>query len=219
MLTVCCIEQGNYLGHGNEYVASLAAAVGRHLSLRHRIVAFTDRPQLRFAAGGFEMFSLPHPGLTGWFNKLSVFKPGVFADGERVLYIDLDTIIAGSLDEIASYAGEFAMLEDLVFPNQLASGVMAWRGGFGAEIWQSYARAGYPSHDLSGDQGWIMHALKASKVQADCLQDLYPGQIVSYKLSGGVLSPFARVLAFHGRPRPHEISDGWVPHFWGGDRA
>ncbi len=212
MLTVCCIEQGNYLGCGARYVGNLQRAVERHLSLPHRFLCLSDAddPNVR---------PLPHPGLKGWFNKLSLFKPGVFADGERVLYIDLDTIIAGSLDEIAAYAGEFAMLEDLVFPNQLASGVMAWRGGFGAEIWQSYARAGYPSHDLAGDQGWIMHALKAGKTQADCLQDLYPGQIVSYKLSGGVLSPFARVLAFHGRPRPHEISDGWVPHFWGGDKA
>ena len=216
MLTVCCVESSNYLGRGWQYVCNLRAAVARHLSIPHRFVIFTEG---QWQMGSYpptadypiETRPLPHPGLTGWMNKLALFKPGVFAEGERVLFLDLDTLITGSLDEIASYAGEFALLEDVIFPGQWGSGVMAWRGGFGANIFQSYLAAGCPDVK-GGDQVRISRQVK----RADLLQDLYPNQIASYKMSGGVLSPHTRIVAFHGVPRPHDVTEGWVPALWAG---
>jgi hypothetical protein len=223
MLTVACVDVGfpeGYLDRGREYVDGLYWAVRKHLSGPHRFVCFTDS-LIRYGLHPYEVVKVPYPGLKGWMNKLALFKPGVFEEGERVLYLDLDTVVAGSLDDIASYDGEFAMLEDLLFPNLLASGVMAWRGGFGAHIWESYAKAGMPENVLwrgfnfGGDGAWIgQHAGRV-----DRLQDLYPNQIASYKVSGGVLSPQTRVVCFHGRPRPHEIESGWVPALWKGKTA
>lgn len=206
-LTVCCVDAGNYLGQGGRYVDNLFRAVRRNLSQPHQFVCFTDH------TWGLNedvwAQTLPHPGLDGWMNKLSLFKPGVFADGERVLYLDLDTVITGSLDEIASYAGAFAMLEDVIYLDRLGSGVMAWRGGFGANIFQSYLAAGCPTV-AGGDQVWIAEHVS----RPDRLQDLYPNQIASYKMSAEVLSPQTRIVAFHGSPRPHEVSTGWVPALW-----
>jgi hypothetical protein len=150
-------------------------------------------------------------------NKLALFRPGVFAEGERVLYLDLDTVITGSLDDIAAYDGEFAMLEDVIYPGQWGSGIMAWRGGFGADLWEAYEAAGFPEVP-GGDQAWIMGRAMQSGLKPDLLQDLYPGQIASYKMSGGVLAPQTRVVCFHGVPRPHEIETGWVPALWSGRR-
>jgi hypothetical protein len=220
MLTVACVDVGlpyGYLDRGRQYVDALWRAVKANLSLPHRFVCFTDNMP-RYGLHPYEVRKVPHPDLKGWMNKLALFKPGVFADGERVLYLDLDTVITGSLDGIAAYAGEFAMLEDLTFPQLRASGVMAWRGGFGAHIWESYVEAGMPENvrfegfNFGGDGAWIMgHAGRM-----DVLQDLYPNQIASYKVSGGVLSPQARVVCFHGVPRPHEVESGWVPALWKG---
>lgn len=217
-LTVACLNAGDYLGRGSEYVGNLFNAWVRHLiGVPSRFICFSDdgNPQ---DLGYYAKRPLPYPGLKGWMNKLALFKPGVFEDGERVLYLDLDTVITGSLDEIAFYDGEFAMLQDLWFPQLRASGVMAWRGGFGAHIWESYAAAGFPAdvrfdgYTFGGDGAWIAQHVP----RADVLQDLYPGQIASYKVSAGMLAPQTRVCAFHGTPRPHEINSGWVPAMWKG---
>jgi hypothetical protein len=227
MLSVVCVDVGEpcgYLDRGRQYVDALYHAVRRHLSVPHRFVCFTDNMP-RYGLHPYHVRLVPSadrfvPSARGYMNKLALFRPGVFAEGERVLYLDLDTVITGSLDDIASYDGEFAMLQDLMFPQLRASGVMAWRGRFGGHIWESYAAAGFPRHvnfegfNYGGDGAWIMqHA-----PNADVLQDLYPGQIASYKMSGGVLAPQTRVVCFHGVPRPHEIETGWVPALWSGRR-
>jgi hypothetical protein len=216
MLTVCCVNAGNYLGRGDEYIANLYWCI--QLERPYRFVCFSDGDHPGID-GGYEQRPLPYPGLKGWMNKLALFKPGVFEEGERVFYLDLDTVIAGGLDDIAAYDGEFAMLEDFLFPQLRASGVMAWRGGFGAHIWESYAAAGFPQdvrfegYTFGGDGAWIMkHAGRM-----DVLQDLYPNQFASYKASGGVLSPHTRLVCFHGSPRPHEVTSGWVPALWKGE--
>ena len=98
------------------------------------------------------------------------------------------------------------------------------RTRFGASIWLSYeeylrdpeAHPAAPYIHL-GDQGFLMWALKASP--PDLLQDLYPNQIASYKVSGGLLAPQTRICCFHGRPRPHEVTDGWPQALWVGNTA
>jgi len=215
MLTVCCVQAGNYLDRGQLYVERLARGVARHLKTPYRFICFTDDPEPY--AAGIEQHPLPHPGLVGWMNKIALFKPNVFAAGERVLYLDLDTLITGSLDDIArdSLSGKLTMLEDLLFPKQLGSGVMVWRAGCVGQIWQHYVDAGYPAHVPNGDQGFIArHTDHVGR-----LQDIYPNQIASYKVSGGVLAPQTRIVCFHGLPRPHDITEGWVPYFWQGTPA
>jgi hypothetical protein len=221
MLTVACVNAGDYLGCGKDYVRDLYHAVQRNLSAPAQFVCFSDDAYPAVLGGWVWHRPLPVPGLKGFMNKLALFKPGVFEEGERVLYLDLDSVITGSLDDIASYAGEFAMLEDLMFPQLRASGVMAWRGGFGARIWESYVAAGFPERvyfqgfNFGGDGAWISQ--RAGRI--DVLQDIYPNQIASYKVSGGVLAPQTRIVAFHGVPRPHEVTSGWVPAMWKGTQC
>lgn len=64
----------------------------------------------------------------------------------RVLYLDLDTIITGSLDDIAGYSGPFAALSVKEMANErrpagLNSSVMSWEAGREAPAVQ-------PVHDL-----------------------------------------------------------------------
>lgn len=211
-ITFVCVNASDYLGRGREYVEKLYRAIYRNTSLPFDFVCFTDdstpydEPICRRP--------LPHPGLSGWWNKLSLFKPGTFQQGERVVYLDLDTLISGDIDWLARYRGEFAMLSQF-FANVRAqwagpqSGVMAWRGGFGAEIWRAFEERGFP--DLpGGDQAFINSVIGKS----DLLQSIYPGEIVSYKGGGGEQPKRASVVCFHGLPRPHEVSQGWVPQMW-----
>lgn len=204
-LTVACVNHGNYLGRGAEYVNILADAVRRHMPAAHRFACFTDDAQ--GLDEGIETRPLP-PGLTGWWNKLYLFAPGALTG--RVLFIDLDTVVTDTLDDLAAYRGAFAALRDFYRPAGLGSGLMAWEAEKAHDIWAEWQKAGRPELP-GGDQSWIERA----RPGADRLQDIVPGQIVSYKAHCSELGApsGSRIVCFHGRPRPHEAG-GWVDLVW-----
>lgn len=206
MVTFVTVNWHNYCGRGAEYVNKLFNMVARNLPEKHKYVCFTDDPT--GINPEIETPELPD-SLRGWWNKLYLFKPGLFEDGERIVYLDLDTIIVGSLDEIIKYDGDFAICRDFFNPDTIQSGFMMWRGGFGAEIWESFVKWGYPNIE-GGDQQWIARTLP----EVDIVQKLYPRSFVSYKVHAERMFPKqSKVVCFHGLPRPHEV-EGWVPHVW-----
>ena len=210
MLHIVCVNKGNYLGRGVEYVNVLYDQVRRNLEsgTKGEFVVFTDKMETGYHPEIVQRL-LPDT-VTGWWSKLYLFKRGLFRDGDRVLFFDLDTLIIGTLDDVAKYDGEFAMLRDFYRPNNMQSSVMAWRAGFGAHIWDEYLNAGMPTHDPHGDQNWI-----EGLTEPDVLQDLFPGAFVSYKVHCKPYPPRgARIIVFHGKPRPHEVLGGWVPDVW-----
>jgi uncharacterized Rossmann fold enzyme len=207
MLHVVCIKAGT--AFGPDYPNILFDMVRRNLpeGFKGKFVCFTDD-----AAGldeGIEARPLPHD-LPGWWSKLALFKPGLFNEGDRIVFLDLDTVITGRIDELCSYAGPFAILRDAFWPKGLQSAVMAWGAGECEEIWQSYLDAGCPTEDPFGDQAWIERSQLETAVR---LQDAIPGFFVSYKQLQG-LPVKESVVVFHGTPRPHEVTQGWVPLVW-----
>lgn len=188
MLTIAIVNANNYLGRGEDYVQRLKMGVSRNLSIPHtfRVLTEEDSPK----------------GVEGWYHKISLFQPGRFTG--RCLFFDLDTIITGSLDDIAAYDGDFAMVRDWFHPELKTSSVMAWDADRAARIYSAWQNAGRPQFHPRGDGGFI----EAVMPEADCLQDKFPGQLVSFKASCGQGVPEgARVVAFHGLPRPHHIHD------------
>ena len=128
MLNVACVCVGE--GYSPEYVEILYSMVRRNLpqGFRGRFTVFTDNPAAFQEMAGVQTHQVPE-GLTGWWAKLYLFSRDAFPVGERVLYFDLDTVITGPLDEIATYDGPFAILRDVYRPNGLQSSVMAWKAG------------------------------------------------------------------------------------------
>jgi len=136
-----------------------------------------------------------------------MFKPGVLPEGP-VVFFDLDTVIVGAIDELLDYRGAFALLRDLMHPTRYGSGVMAWNNSLSTGLWEAYEAQGRPDID-GGDQAFIQSHLKA-----DLLQDFVSG-IYSYKVHcKNGLPEDARIVCFHGLPRPHMVSDGWVDACW-----
>lgn len=133
-----------------------------------------------------------------WWPKLEIFRLK-----EKCLYFDLDTIITGDLTEIAEYPHKFTMLTDFMFPNQFASGVMAWDGDY-SRIYKNFDVSMIPQYAKRpkfGDQGYI-----SEHVNPESFQGILPGQIMSRKMHRNRQS--ARVVCYHGPPRPHET--GWA---------
>src|SRR6202041_99027 len=113
-----------------EYLNILYDMVQRNLpsDFAFSFICFTD--DVKGIARGIETRPLPE-GLRGWWNKLYLFKAGLFEEGSRLFFLDLDTAITGDLTIFSTYSGNFALLRDFYTPNGLGSGLMLWRGGFG----------------------------------------------------------------------------------------
>lgn len=215
MLTIAMVQTGNYVGRGAEYVAKLADGIDRHMphGVPYRCVCLTDDPST--LPKGVVAKAVPE-GLQGWWNKVALFKQGMFEPGERVLYFDLDTIILGDIADIAAYSGRFAILHDFLNPEHMGSSVMAWEAGALDHIWTTWDKAGRPSFDPRGDQFWI----ETMQPEADYWQDMLPGAFVSFKRDcwlRGSIPPDARVLCMHGHPRPHECRASFVEALWNRD--
>jgi len=105
---------------------------------------------------------------------------------------------------------EFIAIHDFN-PHQrnVASGVMAWNSDM-SHIYQQFRQdpenymARYVSPRWWGDQGFI----EAYAKSWEYWQDILPGAVVSYKkhCRKGVPS-MAKIVCFHGRPKPWEIDD------------
>jgi len=88
--------------------------------------------------------------------------------------------------------------------------VMAWEAGTMSGVYQDWIAAGMP-RTLGGDQEW----LEKNHPQANLLGNLFPGSFKSYKKDAiGGIPAGASVVYFHGEPRPHEVTQGWVPQVW-----
>src|SRR5215813_3938643 len=219
MLNVCCVKWGTL--YGAEYVNNLYDMFLRNLAggFDGRFICFTEDP----AGLDKAIAARPLPaGLSGWWNKLYLFRSGVFGDGERILYFDLDTILVGALNEIVNYDGHFAMLRDFYRADGLQSSVMAWEGGIADYLWSDWESAGRPEPP-GGDQAWIEQVFSRMQFAPDIWQELHPGDFVSYKAHDcrDLFPEGAKVVVFHGRPRPHEVVTGWMPRVWkvGGSAA
>lgn len=212
-VTFVCLKAGPM--YGAEYVNILHDMVQRNLPLGQagRFVCITDDP-----AGldsGIETMALPWD-LERWWGKLWMFKRGLFADGSRMIFMDLDTCIVGGLDQIIQYSGPFATLRDFVHSDRLGPAIIAWEaGGEASRIWDEWEAAGKPRNP-GGDLWWI-NQIDGGKFaeNADKLQDLFPGQFCSFKLHAQPVFPMGvKVVCFHGEPRPHNCGVEWVKYCW-----
>ena len=142
--------------------------VARNLSLPHRFVCLSnvDVP--------CERIPLKHDW-PGWWSCIELFRPDLPVEG-RLLHIELDTLIMGSLGPIARYPAEFVVAgcEDY-YPTKrpdpeavhgipkakgriiqkYRTGVMAWDDGVRPEIYTEFK----PEHmnEYRGNQDWIAH--------------------------------------------------------------
>lgn len=204
---VVCVNAKNYLGRGVEYVNNLYRQIITNSTVDITFTCFTDAPDIDGYLDGIDLVELPN-NLDGWYNKLNLFQKGLLEG--RIAYFDLDTIIIDNIDDILRYDGEFALLQDFLRPKFWGSAIMLWEADSMQKIWYEYVAAGYPQNLDDGDQQFIIENYS----DAVLLQKLYKG-IYSYKkdcING--LPEGARICCFHGKPRPHEVTEGWAAELW-----
>ncbi len=143
----------------------------------------------------------------GWWSKLELFSDLI--DGD-LLYLDLDTTVLGDLSPYD--VSRTTMLRDFYYPQRLGSGFMYIAQADKASVFDAF-KADPAKHmrdnrtrERWGDQGFLQSVL------GDCQrwQDV-AGGIYSYKAhcSRGVPDD-ARVICFHGKPRPWDVESSLV---------
>ncbi|KKM72785.1 hypothetical protein LCGC14_1417100 [marine sediment metagenome] len=228
MLTVACVLKSGGI-YDRTWVDRLQRGVVQHMNAEHRFVCLTDTlsDDVMFeqsAGTGLAWQRLRH-GWPGWWSKMELFR----LDGP-VLYLDLDVVITGSLDELIAAdcqpfdPAAFAISEQLGKTNllvaprdfmnkrELNSSVLFFNDcGY---LYDQFAED--PDRHMSrfrGDQNFITDR---------CWDALTfpPGWCVSYrrdcrtKLGVGQLPKGARVVCFHGAPKPPDVDDPWVKEYW-----
>jgi len=209
MINVVSVRVGTK--YGPEYVHRLHDGIVRHLGEEQAHYCLTDRPDE--LPEGVEPI-LADPSLPGWWAKVQLFDADTmpWKTGAEVLYMDLDVCVTGRLEGLPH-----GIIKDWNWPCYNSS-VMRWRHGDHRDIWDRFTTAviDRPTESLvgllpagqinGGDQEWI------SQVSA---WETFPANwFVSYRDAVAWPPEGCKAVVFHGRPNPHEVTEGWVPGVW-----
>jgi hypothetical protein len=157
-LTVACVWVRGNVPFTADYVLKLRRMVGRHLAAPHRFVCLTDQPD---ELPGVECSPVPTPqDMFGWWSKMHLFEPGRLSG--RVLYLDLDTVVLGSLDDLLignssltliPPAGDFAGRGMMRTVRRYNSSVMCFWAEDCGDLWEQWRPE--LTRELWGDQDFI----------------------------------------------------------------
>lgn len=229
MLNVVCVRVGQK--YSPEYVFKLKSMVSRHLQQEHKFICMTENP---WQVKGVDTIPAPIPVPDSWC-KIGLFAPTLqIPKGEKILYLDLDVIITGSLDAlikgklenaqpltitdketganindgIPQNSKDFWIAQDWRDP--FNSSVMYWVHGEQTRIYSKFSAS--DMQRLSGDQNLIAELVPTAQV-------FDKKDILSYKFSIGVKDkdekPKTKIVLFHGRPKMTDLPNvNWIKEEW-----
>ena len=154
MVTVACVFWGDKFSV--DYVYNLKSMVERNTTVPHQFVCFSDRE-----LEGIKTVKLIS-GYQGWWNKMQMFNTD-FRLGNRVVYLDLDTLIVGNIDWLLEYDGMFMGIEDLGATNKhqkflkgvMQSAVMSWDYNFHNSVWSHFKSNSANMKQYRGDGEYL----------------------------------------------------------------
>lgn len=154
----------------------------------------------------------------GWWAKLELCRPDITGP---VLFLDLDTVVLGDLAPLTEDTSTSIACRDFFRGakdrHALQSSLMLLTEEDRALVWEAW-------HDR-GPAWWMSNATSDQIVIESALrgrvrfwQDTHPGMVVGYKTDlahGKRLVPDdARVVIFHGTPRPWDSGHEWAVRPW-----
>lgn len=175
------------------YIGRMFRMVSRHMEqpFRFKCITETRRP--------------------GWWGKVEILEnPG------PALWIDIDTVVTGQLDDLCITNADIRVAKNWAQSGHggCQSSVMYWNDARHiAEMFDEAHVCWPPSNDgrLWGDQEYLTLLRDTQRIEVDYFD---PAHVVSYKYHArNGIPDDARVVAFHGKPDPHECG-GWVREWW-----
>jgi hypothetical protein len=219
--TVVCLKWGTL--YGSEYVNTLYSMVSRHLSMPFRLVCFTE--DARDLRAEIDVQPLPDFEEPPWeyarycsaWRKLALLQPGLAKLQGKVLFLDLDVVIVGSLEDMFRFSDRFTMIENWYQPGRGQASAFCFEAGHFGDLLARYQAdpirylRQYRTEQafLSGElgpagrlaffpDGWF------ASFKKHCMPSA-PGRMIGRP---NRLPEQARVIVFHGRPNPPDALVG-----------
>lgn len=199
--------------YGPEYVERLAAGVARHVHQPHK----------------FEILA-PHPSdehltkIPGCFARLRLFDPfwqfiqGLDGSDDRIVCMDLDTVITGPLDPLFR-PEPFLILQGANSANPCPYNGSLWalKPGYRPDVWADFsieAAQRIPAHSFPDDQGWMAHKLPGAAGWKAGEGGVYAMGKPGWP-KGTDLPADARIVVFPGWRDPAKFAHlPWVKEHW-----
>jgi hypothetical protein len=208
MIVVLCVckSGGEY---NAEWVKKLRRGVARNLTAPYEFRCLTDIDTPYDIPG---RIPLKHKW-PGWWSKIEMFREIT----GPTLYLDLDTVVTGSLDHLAKLDMDFAMLRNFHIPEFVGSGVM-WFGKSQRHVYDRFCEKPFKwieYHDRKtdgpylGDQAFIWESMKRQ------VKHLPMETIKSYKFHcKNGLPENTSLVCFHGLPKLPTVKADWIERHW-----
>jgi len=223
--------------YGPDYVNRLFAMVARHLTLPHRVVCLTDDP----AGIRPEVECRPLPAIeladapphSGW-RKLSCLGPELDDLQGQVLFLDLDLLVVANIDCLFAHPGAFCIIENWTRPGRGIgnSSVFRFEAGTHRSVLQRFCadpariirswpdEQTYLTRSVGKVTFWPRSWCRSFK--HDCL----PAQVLR-PFKEARIPADAKVIVFHGDPKPPDAARGvwpknliglrpvrWIDEYW-----
>jgi hypothetical protein len=224
-LTICVHLWGQK--YGSEYVDRLDAGIRRNLRRPYRFVVITENPRhrnFRQTTWRIPPEDFPLLAIRGCFARLRLFDPAWqdehgIKEGDRIVSVDLDMIVTGSLNGLFNRPEPFVILQGVNASNPCPMNGSVWmlRGGYRPDVWTDFsldAAAEVPHFEFPDDQAWF--AAKMPDAGAFTAADgVYAFKKPGWPRGDG-LPANARVVAFPGWRDPARfVHLPWVQEHWG----
>ncbi len=147
-------------------------------------------------------------GYRGWWCKLEVFHPAnEFL--RPCLFIDLDTFVIGDLAPLLAVDDGLWLIKNFYQTEASNSGLfVAPDSDLSDRIWRESEHIDTVTHGRGKGDGDFLASFPHSRL-TDEFDD-----ILSYKVDQLYDDPKnARIVCFHGKPKPHEC-DGWAKEYF-----
>ena len=208
---ICVLKLGG--DFSSIYVRKLQNAVKRHLNMPYEFVCLTDDASIDFCK------TIPLVNnWKGWWSKIEVFRAGL-VNTDRIVYFDLDTVILQDINILVQQDYDFIALQSFnpqkrKNPYLIGSGIMSWRNNWAFNFLYDQFNTEMCFGRFRGDQDYIGSQLIRKGKKFKHWQALING-IYSYKRNCKKGIPKdAKIVCFHGRPRPCNAKEKWVKENW-----
>lgn len=220
-----------------DYVNIMCAMLRRNMhGFPHRIICVTDREsgvtECETAPLWQDLWDLPNGSgahLPSCYRRLKLYDPATQKDlgidkGDRILSLDVDTVIAADIRQLVQTEGRYVgwELKGRSHPRVFNGSFQMFTAGDLSEIWQDFdprtspslaAREGF----LGSDQAWLSYKL----VKREGSVGLKWPEVSSYPLQNRVQSILRRdnrIIFFHGSQKPWMETTvretPWVERYW-----
>jgi hypothetical protein len=218
MKQIICMKWGPM--YSSDYVNRLYSMVARHTQPPFTLYCLTDRPEgirPEVVIRPCPTVDIPPPMSWGGWRKVSLWAPDVVGLTGELLFLDLDIIITGSMDEFFSYpsASDYVVMRNYTTPDRRIGNTSVFRFKVGShpdvlerllaaplEMRKQYSNSQtFISNTISSMDFWPDGWIKQFKVH--CLHPwplrlfLQPRQ---YK--------DAKIVVCTGHPTPDELVSG-----------